>query len=45
MRGATTDQGSEPSKRDQANDLTHHFYSLLGKPASHEGKDRAHGLT
>jgi hypothetical protein len=37
---STTDQGSEPSKRDQANDLTHHFYTLLGTPASHEGKAR-----
>ena len=40
MRDATTDRGSEPSKRDQANDLMHHFYNLLGTPASHEGKGR-----
>jgi hypothetical protein len=41
MRGATTDRGPEPSKRDHANDLMHHFYDLLGTPASHKGKDRA----
>jgi hypothetical protein len=40
MRGATTDKGSEPSKRDQANDLMQHFYTLLATPASHEGKAR-----
>jgi hypothetical protein len=41
MRDGTTDKGSEPSKRDHANDLMHRFYKLLGTPACHKGKGRA----
>lgn len=40
LRDATTDKGSEPSKRDQANDLMQHFYTALGTRTSHKGKGR-----